>query len=307
MKKKQLIIVFWMCVCCTPEKKAEDSGSVSNSSDTFRIEGKTYLKEYAIDSLTKITEEEKVNFEKGKTSNGQEILIKTTLHVSKNSGWYPQYQLTIDAFISDNGKFNKLLWQIDKPKEEPDGIWGKFYKTVEHGCCDAENGYTLYNLNDGQEVLTFSEITKVPFNYDFIAYQSISTVNFKREADSTVVGKIKQLHEEDRNITSYMVYARPPVGQEAVAGIAMTPTDYTPAISIESKSSLLTSGFFKSFPLYQKGERIQKLDTSNYYLVLKYYDEPNTVLLPIEKDQIKANELISSSKLLSECLLIKRE
>lgn len=301
------MIVLWMCVCCTPEKKGENSGSVGYSSDTFRIEGKTYLKEYAIDSLTKITEEEKVNFEKGKTSNGQEILIKTTLHVSKNSEWYPQYQLAIDAFISDNGKFNKLLWQINKPKEEPDGIWGKFYKTVEHGCCDAENGYTLYNLNDGQEVLTFSEIANVPFSYDFIAYQSISTVNFKREADSTVVGKIKQLHEKGGNLSNYIVYARPPVGQEAMAGVAMTPTDYTPGISIESKSSLLTSGFFKSFPLYQRGERMQKLDTSNYYLVLKYYDEPNTVLLPIDKDQIKENELISSSKLLSEWIMIKRE
>jgi hypothetical protein len=305
---KELITIFLLIiiVSCT-SKNGDSSASNGFAKDTFRIEAKTYLKEYAVDSTVKITEQKKVNFEKGKTSDNQEILIQTTLHVTKNSGWYPQYQLNIKAFISINAKFDKLLWQIDKSKQEPDGIWNEFYKTVEHGCCDAENGYSLYDLRNGKEVLTFSEITNLPLNYDFIAYQSVSTVNFERGTDSTIIGKIKHLHNSTGNLTNYLVHSKAPVGYEGAAIIVLTPTEYTPHISVESKSDLSATGFFKSFPLYQQGELIQKLDTSNYYLVLKYYDITNTILLPVDENGIKSKELISSSKILSTFLQVERD
>lgn len=307
MNKGPIAILLLIITVSCNSKKVDNAASKRLSQDTFRIEGKTYLKEYAVDSTIKITEEEKVDFEKGKTSDDHEILIQTILHVTKNSGWYPQYQLNIKGFISINAKFDKLLWQIEKPKQEPDGISGRFYRTVEHGCCDAENGYTLYDLDNGKEVLTYSEIIRLPFNYDDIAYQSASTVNFKRETDSTIVGRIKHLHYENGKLTNYFVHSRAPVGHDGAATIVFTPTEYTPHISVESKSSLLSSGFLKSFPMYQRGELIQKLDTANYYLVLKYYDEPNTVLLPVDQNGIKVNELISSSSVLSKFLQIKRE
>jgi hypothetical protein len=307
MYKGLTVILLLSAIVSCNSKRGNNTASNVFSKDTFSIEGKTSFKEYMIDSTVTITETERVNFEKAKTSDDKEILIQTTLHIIKNSGWYPQYQLNIKAFISSHSKFDKLLWQIDKSKQEPDGISGKYYRTVEHGCCDAENGYTFYDLNNGREVLTFSEITSTPFNYDEIAYQSASTVNFERVTDSTVVGVIKYLNSKSGKLTNYVVHSYAPVGHEGGATVVLVPTEYTPHISVESKGSLTVSGILKSFPLYQRGELIKKLDTANYYLILKYYDESNAVLFPVDENEIKTNELISSNRILSEVLQVKKK
>jgi len=296
-----LVLVIYGC----SSKKVEQTEQNVFTEDTFYIEGKSYFKEYAIDSAISVTETYYEKFEKVKTSDGKEILLKTNLRVSKNSSWYPQYYLTIKAHFTSKKKFDHLLWQRDDLKGEPVGLWRQFYKTVEHGCCDAEDGYTLYDLNNGKEILKFSEITTSPLNYDFIAYHSVSTVNFERSTDSTLVGKIQYINDRGQKKMTYSVHAELSAEDTDSNAAVEGPTEYTPVMSVESKQDLIDAGFFKTFTLYEKGNIMRELDTAKYYLNLKYYGQ-SSILIPLEENGINAEESISNSKGLSRVIVFKK-
>jgi hypothetical protein len=289
---------------CSSKKETKDTGTKTISKDTFKIEGKISYKEYFNEVGNKIIEEESVNFDNVVLPDDSEILIQTKSNSHHVKSSYPTNNLNIRVFGLGQSKYDKLLWEISKTEEEPDGVWESYYKTVIHGCCGSDDGFTLYNLRDGTEFLRFSgnPVYSLIPTWNYIGYHSVSATNFKRTEDKSIIGTLYFLtanpNEKRQSLTTYSVSY-----EDAEADEFMY---HTPEIEPISKTSLEEKGFFKAFKLFQNGKQVTQLDTAQNYIYLKYYST-KTAIIPIdEKELFHLDKILSNDIDMSKNFKMKK-
>lgn len=308
-----ILIVFIGASCSTKknngtESKKTDLDSISvtnvvNDINRFEIKGETFFKQYIDDQGQYITEQQKVTFDYGSDRNRNSVLTVSKLNSIFTGGYeQPDNKLNVKAYTSSESKYDRLLWELNIEDQEPVGIWGKYFKTVFYGCCGAEDGYTLYDLATGMKFLTFSEmkysVSPYYMNYGYISSNTMGVTN---SGDTTSIGQFYHIKENIKTnqdeLTVYTTHSKSEDGE----------LSFTPEISLETKRQLKANGFFKSFNLFQKGDTLTRLDTADYYIVLKYYSPNRSILLPLDKNGLRASEFISNDKELSVDFEIKEK
>lgn len=308
-----ILTIFTGLSCSTEtnkdtESKKKDSDSISvssvvNDKNRFEIKDETYFKQYINDQGQYITEQQKVTFDYGSDRSKNPIFIVSKLNSIFIGGYeQPDNKLNVKAYTSSENKYDRLVWELNIKDQEPVGIWGKYFKTVVYGCCGAEDGYTLYDLETGMKFLTFSEMKySVSPYYMNYGYFSSNTMGITNSGDKTSIGQFYHIKENIKTnqdeLTVYTTHSKSEDGELA----------FTPEISLETKRQLKATGFFKSFNLFQKGDTLTRLDTADYYIVLKYYSSNRSVLLPLDKKGLRASEFISNDKELSVDFDIKEK
>jgi hypothetical protein len=280
------------------------SNPVTNSDkEKFEKADEVFFKQYIDDKGQHITEEQKVTFDTGSGKSKKYTLLVSKLN-SKFIGGTEQAinKLNVKAFIDNDRSFDKLIWEINKEEEEPVGAWGDYYKTVVHGCCGAEDSYTIYDIDTGKEFIKFSELQRTvsPYylNYGFLSFNSMG---FTDPSDKTIIGYFYHIKENLKtntdDLTTYSVHSKKEDGEIA----------FTPEISLKNKRWLKDTRFFKNYPLFQNGDTLKTLDTANYYIMLKYYDIGRSILLPLDKEGLRDTEYFSNDKELSQDWALKRK
>ncbi len=157
------LLGFLICIGCQTTKHDDKTDLKKDtkvlSKNTFSISGSSSIVEYIDSSGNAITKSERSYFEKGTIKEGGDLLVQINV-ITTDIKFMPKptHELSVKSYVSQNGKYDKLLWEINKTNEFPVGIWGGFdtyFKTVKKGCCGEEDGYTLYYLTTGNEYLTF--------------------------------------------------------------------------------------------------------------------------------------------------------
>ncbi|HCW08897.1 MAG TPA: hypothetical protein DGG95_16195 [Cytophagales bacterium] len=316
-------MVLLILVSCTSKNTGSrvDSGTKSTIAlkDTFSFDGKNFLKRYQNEGGVFVTKSQEVNFyEPSQESiNVPEIIIKSTLNTFKHPSNYPVYKLKIEEFELSNGK-HKILWSKDIEDETPLGTWENYFRTEKHGCCASEDGSVLYDLRDGKEFIRCSgeiKYSHMPTS-GYLIYHSSSSVTFKNENDTTLMGAIYYLTTDQKRLQKLFSY-RLHFKDESIAQIEdktlakfieRIPIWFTrtPQMEVIAKSVLSEVGFFKSFKLFKKGEELNSIDTSKYYVKLNY-GLNDTVLIPIdENNALHETELVTTKKTLSNNLWVER-
>ena len=161
----------------------------------------------------------------------------------------------------------------------------------------------MYNLENGKEFLRFSGnfvYSLIP-TWNYIGYHSVSTTNFKRTENKSIIGTLYFLtanpNEKKQSLTIYTVFCKD----------CDERMDHTPEIEPISKSRLAEKGFFKTFNLFQNGNPITRLDTAEYYISLKY-DVTKTVIIPIDEGKLfHQDEILSNDIDMSKDFKIERK
>ncbi len=307
MTDKLILIGLIICFSCA-DKKEESKPDIGQSkaetpNDTFKIAGQVVLKEYVGEGGRLVTEEEKTIFE---TVDHEDILVQAKLRtINPRVVDKPDYKLNLKLFKTSLKKYDKLMWEINTEGQTPEGIWGvfkKFYKTSDTGCCSEEDGYRLYDLETGKEFLSFSgelKYTHYP-TWNYTGYQAGAATTFDIKSLKEIIGNLYYIeidaNSDKTDLSRYDVLCNACLGDVRF--------EHTPEFEIKPKGLLKDEGFFHSYNLYQNGESLTQLDTADYYLTLKY-DTRLVVLVPlVEKGLILSGQL-STDRELSKDLKIK--
>lgn len=308
MKSKLILIGLIISLGCSHKQEQSKPDLVQPESempkDTFRIAGNVILKEYLGAGGNLVTEEEKTYFE---TVDHQNILIKIKFKtINSRLVDKPDYKLNLKAYKTTSKKYDKLIWEINKEGQIPAGLYGissKYFKTVDAGCCDTEDGYRLYDIETGKEFLTFTgdlEYSHYPTG-NYVGYQAGNSTTFQVNAAKEIIANLYyiQMHPNTDKIdlSTYDIYCES-------CGTDDARFEHTPVFEIKPKGLLKDEGFFKSFSLYKNGEIINQLDTADYYLTLKY-DSKLIVLTPVTEKGFTLTGLLSTDADLSKGLQIK--
>ena len=292
--------------CSMDNKKLEEREKESlttNLDDSFETSDSVFFKQYVNDNGQYVTEQQRVTFDNGSGKTKKYMFVVAKLN-SKFIGGTEQAinKLNVKAYTSNARTFDQLVWELNRDEEEPIGRWGDYYKTVIYGCCGAEDGYTIYDLETGKEFVKFSDLkyTAIPYYLNF-AYLSSNTMGFQKPADKTIIGYFYHIKENletnNDDLTSFTIHSKSENGEIA----------FTPEMSLEHKSELKGSGFFKTFTLFQLGDTLKMLDTADYYISLKYYGDGRRLLMPLDRNGLREQEYFSNDKELSEDWTIKRK
>jgi hypothetical protein len=299
MTDKLILIGLIICFGCVDKKESKSDLGQSKTEmpdDTFKVSGQVILKEYLGQGGNLVTEEDKTYFE---TVDHEDLLIhinqKTLNHRLTD---VPSFKLSLSGFKSTSKKYDKLIWEINNEGQKAVGVWGvfkKYFKTIELGCCSTEDGYRLFDLETGKFFLSHSGdlmYSHYP-TWNYTGYQAGNSTTFDTSSPKEIVGNLYYI-EIDANtdktvLSTYDVYC-----ENCLEDVRF---EHTPEIEIFPKEVLKDEGFFDRFNLFRDGEVITQLDTAEYYLVLEY-DTKLRVLTPvIDKGLILQGQLTTDSDL----------
>lgn len=307
MTDKLILIGLIICFGCA-DKKEESNPDVGQSkteilNDTFKVSGQVILKEYLGEGGNLVTEEEKTFFE---TVDHEDFLIQIkqrTLNPRLTD--VPFYKLNLQAYKTTDKKYDKKLWEINNEGQAAVGIWGvfkKYYKTAEFGCCSTEDGYRLFDLETGKFFLSHSgdlEYSHFP-TWNYTGYQAGNSTTFDLNSAKEIIGNLYYI-EIDANsdktvLNTYDIYC-----ENCLEDVRF---EHTPEFEIKPKGLLKDEGFFQQFNLFKDGQPITKLDTADYYLVLEY-DTKLRVLTPVVEKGLILQGQVSTDSDLSKDLRFK--
>ncbi len=306
MTRKLLPLLLLLgCFGCSKEKNASKPNPIivepAATNDTFKMIGQVILKEYPGKDGNLVTEEEKTWFE---TVDGENLLIQIQQNaLNQRLVDKPDYHLNLKAFQTTSKKYDRLLWEISNEGQTAMGVWeGKYFKTMDAGCCSEEHGYRLFDLKTGKMLLGYSgELAythELPWNYT--AYQSNSATTFDAHSQKGLIGNVYCFNlpddDEQTMLISYDI-----ICETCMDNVTF---EHTPEFEIKSKTLLEEEGFFRAFPLFKNGELLTQLDTAHHYLVLEYDAGLKILATAIDKG-IVTKELLSTDQNLSKALKIK--
>ncbi len=307
MTDKLTLIGLIFCFGCADkqEESKPDLGQpkVEIANDTFKISGQVILKEYLGEGGNLVTEENITYFE---AVDHEDLLLqisqKTLNHRLTD---VPGYHLSVKAFKTTSKKYNRLIWEIKNEGQKAVGVWGvfkKYFKTIDAGCCSTEDGYRLFDLQTGEYFLSHSrELVYSHYpTWNYTGYQAGNSTTFDLNSKKGIVGNLYYI-EIDANtdktvLNTYDVYC-----ENCLEDVRF---EHTPEIEIFPKEVLKDEGFFKRFDLFRDGEVITQLDTADYYLVLEY-DTKLRVLTPVIDKGLILQGQLTTDRDLSRDLRIK--
>jgi hypothetical protein len=307
MTNRLILIGLIICFGCS-DKKDESKPDLGQSKtemskDTFKVSGQVILKEYLGESGKLVTEEDKIYFE---LVDHEDLLLqisqKTLNHHLTD---VPGYHLNVKGFKTTSKKYDKLLWEIKNEGQKAVGVWGvfkKYFKTVDLGCCSTEDGYRLFDLETGKYFLSHSrdlEYSHYP-TWNYTGYQAVNSTTFESNSTKGIIGNLYYIEIDDNRektfLNNYDVFC-----ENCLEDVRF---EHTPDFEIKPKGQLIDEGFFQQFNLFKDGQPITKLDTAEYYLVLEY-DIKLRVLTPVTEKGLILGEQLTTDSDLSKDLRIK--
>lgn len=309
MTDKLILIGLIICVGCADKTEGAKSNIEQSKteipSDTFKVSGQVILKEYLGEGGKLVTEESKTYFE---TVDREDLLLQVSQRtLNHRLTDVPGYELDIKGFKTTSKKYDKLIWEIKNEGQKAVGVWGvfkKYFKTVDAGCCSTEDGYRLYDLETGKYFLSHSgdlDYYHYP-TWNYIGYQAGNSTTFDSNSAKEIIGNLYYI-EIDANsdktiVTNYDIYC-----ENCLEDVRF---EHTPEFEIKPKGQLNDEGFFQQFNLFKDGQQVTQLDTADYYLVLEY-DTKLRVLTPvIATGLILQGQLTTDSDLSTELRIKSR-
>jgi hypothetical protein len=307
MTDKLILIGLIICFGCADKKDVSrnDLGQSKTeiSNDTFKVSGQLILKEYLGESGKLVTEEDKTYFE---TVDYKDFLIqihqKTLNHRLTDK---PDYKLNMKAFKSTTKKYDKLIWEINNEGQTAIGVWGvfkKYFKTVDTGCCSTEDGYRIFDLETGKEFLSYSgelEYSHYP-TWNYTGYQAGNSTTFDSNSPKEIIGNVYYIEIDGNSdktlLNKYDVYCA-----NCLDDVRF---EHTPKFEIKPKGLLKDEGFFQQFQLFKAGELVTQLDTAEFYFLMEY-DIKLKVLTPVTDKGLILKGQVTTDIDLSKDLQIK--
>jgi hypothetical protein len=309
--KSNLFILFLLFIfsCSTKQEKVKTKvlAKSKNSTDTLGMSSSGSFKEYKDKYGNIESTEERTYFEKASTKQHGDIILKIHLTSTTNKSWeLPLYKLNVKAYGLSNDNYDKLIWEINTKDEFPLEIWGVFdnyLKTTTKGCCATEDGYTLYSLETGKKYLSYSGELKYSHlpTWNLVGFQAGFSTIFDTTSERNVIGNINHVlldpNTKRNERTTFNILSK-----EYVDDIRY---GHSPELEIKTKEQLYEEGLFKIHSFYQNGTLLNKIDTVDYYLTLKF-DPKNNILIPFSKqNKLKVSEAFFTDQDLSSDFRIK--
>lgn len=218
----------------------------------------------------------------------------------------PDYKLNLRAFKTTVKKYDKLIWEINSEGQTAAGLWGvfnKYFKTVDTGCCSTEDGYRLFDLKTGKPFVSHSGDLKYALypKWNYTGYQARGCTTFDFSLPEGIIGNLYYIeldvHSDKTVLNAYDIYC-----EHFHDDVRF---EHTPEFEIQSKNLIKDNGFFQRFSLFKAGDLVTQLDTADFYLVLSYDTDLN-VLIPVIDTGFIEDEMFTTDSTLSKNLRIQQ-
>lgn len=203
--------------------------------------------------------------------------------------------LEVTAWRSSPGgrqRYDSKVWTFTAPAAEAGFLrWGELYRTVEYGCCAAENVQRLYDLASGALLATSTadpvvvEVPNTPVRR-IVAYHSLNGTTPPPE-----VGEERLSADLPRFLGVLTLTGLPAVERRVAVLEAGPPTAdgfadreaFSPALSVAIAASPEETGAWVS--LWAAEENPVPSNLGGYCVELGFgFDEPETVIIPVVGD-----------------------